>query len=67
MKNSKMVKFVTPKEMDGDTDLEKILNAYLTKQFILSRDVPSDECLSEAKEILKIIEEYVFKNGYNSL
>jgi hypothetical protein len=38
--------------MDGDTPLEKKLNALLTRSFILNRDVPADECLFEAKEIL---------------
>ena len=45
------------KEMDGDTDLEKKLNSYLTCRFIISKDVPSDECLDEAKEIIRMIKE----------
>ena len=42
--------------MDGDNDLEKKLNSYLTCQFIIRNDVPSDECLDEAREIIKIVE-----------
>lgn len=36
------------KEMDGDTDVIKHLNGYLTCMFIWSGEVPSDECLTEA-------------------
>lgn len=55
--DTKLVDKVTPESMDGDTELEKWLNAYLTKQFIFSYGVPADECLSEAKEIInKLIE-----------
>ncbi len=42
------------KEMDGEGDLEKKLNHYLTRQFIFTKDVPFDECLSEAKDILEM-------------
>jgi hypothetical protein len=49
---SNIVDEVTPETMDGDTVLEKWLNSYLTSQFILSRSVPSDECLREAKYII---------------
>lgn len=52
-----IVRKVTPETMMGSTPLEKALNAYLTKQFIWSHDIPSDECLSEAREILDIVRE----------
>jgi len=42
------------REMDGDGDLEKKLNHYLTHQFILTHGVPADECLNEAKRILEM-------------
>jgi len=45
-------------EMDGDTDLEKKLNSYLTCWFIIPQGIPSDECVREAKEIIKLIEEH---------
>lgn len=48
-----IVDVVTPEVMYGDTKLEKSLNAYLTKNFILPRSVPADECLSEAKELIE--------------
>jgi hypothetical protein len=47
-----------PEHMDGDTLLEKQLNAYLTDTFVQSYDVPPDECLSEAKEIIAILRRY---------
>lgn len=43
------------KLMDGKTDLEKRLNSYLTARFIFSRDVPSDECLSEARDVIRLV------------
>ena len=43
--------------MQGDTPLEREINAYLTKQFIWPRDVPTDECLSEAKHIVGLIKD----------
>jgi hypothetical protein len=45
-------------DMAGDTDLEKMLNAYMTCQFILHKDVPADECLMEAKKIIAIVQAY---------
>lgn len=45
-------------DMAGDSALEKRINSYLTCQFILCKDVPADECLSEAKEIIKLVQEY---------
>lgn len=50
-----IVKDVTPETMDGDTPAEKELNAYLTRQFILPTEMPSDECLSEAKEVIRMV------------
>lgn len=55
---SKIVKEATKEYMDGDNDFEKELNAYLTKQFIYSKDIPSDECLPEVKDIIEIIKKY---------
>ena len=49
---------VTEGTMEGDTLLEKRLNAYLTKRFILSSGVPADECLSEAREVIRIVQEF---------
>jgi hypothetical protein len=40
-------------EMDGETDLIKKLNSLLCFYFILSNHCPSDECLSEARKIVK--------------
>jgi hypothetical protein len=39
-------------EMAGDSSLQKQLNAYLTDRFISPRDMPPDECLTEAKAII---------------
>ena len=57
---------VTPERMEGDSPLEKELNAFLTIQFILSRDVPSDECLSEAKEIVQMFRRHGWISGASS-
>lgn len=43
------------KEMAGDTDLEKKINSYLTCRFIVSKDIPCNECLTEAKAIIKMV------------
>jgi hypothetical protein len=51
------------KDMDGDNDLEKQLNSYLTCRFILTASVPSDECLTEAKEIIDIIFSFFKSHG----
>lgn len=43
-------------EMEGDTDIEKKVNFYLTQQFTLpSMTVLPDECLEEAKELIDMI------------
>lgn len=44
--------------MDGDDTLEKKINAYLTKRFILSKNVPADECLDEAKTLIAIVRDH---------
>ena len=49
---ARLVADVTVEAMDGDTALEKAINAYLTRRFIVKKDVPADECLSEAKAIV---------------
>jgi hypothetical protein len=54
----RLVGEVNESTMDGSTDLEKMVNAYITKQFVLSRDVPSDECLDEARDIIKMVRDY---------
>lgn len=45
------------KRMNGDTELEKRLNSYLTCAFIIPRNVPADECLSEARDIIKMVKQ----------
>lgn len=57
--SGKLVDEVTAEKMDGDNALEKELNAYLTCQFILQKNVPSDECLSEAKKIIRIVKQHL--------
>ena len=52
---------ITWKQMDGDNDLEKKINHYLTKMFILSSGVPSDECITEAKYIISLCVEELSK------
>jgi hypothetical protein len=47
-----------PEYMSGDTLIEKVLNAYLTDMFVQSYDVPPDECLKEAKEIIALIRKF---------
>ncbi len=42
-------------EMDGDTELEKRLNSYLTTLFIYKKDMPADECLDEARKIIGMV------------
>lgn len=54
----RLVDQVSPDVMDGDTRLERELNAYLTRSFIGGRDIPADECLPEARDIIDL-----FKSG----
>lgn len=49
------------KEMDGNTDLEKQLNSYLTMVFGYLAFAPSDCCLKEAREIIALFEGYRIK------
>ena len=43
--------------MAGETELEKKVNSYLTTQFITIHEIPKDECLIEAKQIMSMIRE----------
>ena len=54
-KQGKLVDATKWKNMDGETRLEKKLNSYLTCNFTMHKEIPSDECLSEAKECIKIV------------
>lgn len=56
--NDPLVKEVTEETMAGETLLHKRLNAYLTKRFILDKDVPADECIAEVDEIIKMVEDF---------
>ncbi len=62
-KTSRIVSHVSENTMDGDNILERKLNAFLTKRFIVSVNIPADECLSEAKKIISIVKEFTRK-GY---
>jgi hypothetical protein len=53
-----IVDVVTIDKMDGEGYLEKLLNSYLTTHFIGSKDIPSDECLGIAKDIIGLIREF---------
>lgn len=44
--------------MDGDDELEKWLNGYLTSHFVIREDAPSDECLDEAKKIIEKVKKF---------
>lgn len=57
-----ILKKVNKNDMLGDNDLEKELNAYLTNQFIGTNNLPADECLKEAREVIAILKKY-----YNDL
>ena len=46
------------REMEGNTPLEQMLNAYLTCNFIVSKDVPADECLAAAKKVIEVVRAY---------
>lgn len=47
--------------MAGKDEMEKRVNSYLTCQFILHQDIPDDECLHEARAVIKIIHECIVK------
>lgn len=51
-RTKRLVKEVTAETMDGANALERELNAYLTKSFIGSTGLPSDECLYLANYIV---------------
>lgn len=61
MKNkSRIIKEpITWEQMDGNNELEKKLNCYLTKQFVMPSNIPSDECLNEAKHIIILVSSYI--------
>jgi hypothetical protein len=52
----RFIKQVSESTMDGDTATERWLNALLTSAYIGKSDLPSDECLSEAREIVGMFE-----------
>lgn len=45
-------------KMDGRDDLEKMVNGFLTGRFICRRQVPADECLSEARTIIMMVRQH---------
>ncbi len=53
-----LVPEATPSAMQGDTYQIKALNAKLTSDFIVSTDVPNDECLGEAKMIALLVNNF---------
>ncbi len=55
----KKVKYVRNwQDMAGINDLEKMVNSYLTSRFIWTKDIPADECLSEARAIISGVAAY---------
>lgn len=44
-------------KMDGDNELEKKLNSYLTSTFIYSKQMSSNECIRPAREIIQIFKD----------
>lgn len=44
-------------DMDGETKTIKRLNSFLTVRFIERREIPSDECLEEARHLVRMWEE----------
>lgn len=58
MPKTKMVKAAQWHHMAGETALEKMLNAYLTVQWVGMRRVPADECLKEARKVIEIVRAY---------
>jgi len=43
--------------MEGGTEVEKRLNSLITVGLVLSGGVPADECVSEARHLLRLWEE----------
>lgn len=58
MRKQKIVDVVNEQTTDGDNDLERSVNAYLTSQFIMTKGVPADECLREARKIIEMVRNY---------
>lgn len=54
---------ITKDTMEGETEIERELNAYLTKRFVLTEDAPADECLSEARDVLVIVKKFLETGG----
>lgn len=55
---------ISPEVMDGDNDLEKWLNYYLTSQFLIDKNIPTDECLTETKKIIEEIRKWDLTSLY---
>lgn len=55
MGTTKIVDEINETTMQGDTLLERRINAYLTKQFIWPREMPDDECLDEARTLIAFV------------
>lgn len=53
--SDRLVDEVNENTMDGDTRQEKWLNAYLTSQYVITKAIPADECLGEARMIIKTL------------
>ena len=53
-----IVKEVTEQSMEGENLLEKRLNAYLTKRFVMSTGMPADECIREARDVIAMVRDY---------
>ena len=49
---------VTAESMDGKNNLEKSLNCYITSFYIGKKDLPSDECIREARRVITIAEKH---------
>lgn len=49
--------------MDGDSNLQKQMNSFLTSRFISDKNVPSNECLQEAQLIIEAVISYYKENG----
>ncbi len=62
-KKVKLVKIVSPDTMDGNTKEIKWINSLLTKNFIATENIPSDECLTEAIIINSLCFDYLNKAG----
>ena len=50
-----IVKEVSEQSMEGENLLEKRLNAYLTKRFIMATGMPADECIREARDVITMV------------